>query len=111
MNVGAMRERVVIQIPSSSAASNGEYGTPTWRDVVSVFAEVVPLSARERLQSQALQQTVTYRVILRDRSDVTPKARIVCEGPDYFGSTMQVHAVVRDHRNGSMELDCSEVTA
>lgn len=110
MNIGAMRERVWIKVPSTSAASDGDYGTPSWRDVALVFARIEPLSARERLQAAALQQTVSYRVTMRDRSDVTSKMKLVCLGPDYETSTMQVHTVVRDHRRGSMELDCSEVT-
>ena len=111
MNVGRLRERVTIQVPSSSADSAGEYGAPTWRKLATVHADITPISARERLQAAALQQTLTYRVRLRDRDDVTATARIVCLGPDYTASTMQVHTVVRDHRHGAMELDCSEVLA
>jgi head-tail adaptor len=65
---------------------------------------------RERLQAQAVQSAVAYRVTLRDRSDVTPKAKLVCGGPDFADSTMQIHSVVRRHHDGAMDLDCSEVT-
>jgi SPP1 family predicted phage head-tail adaptor len=109
VNVGALRERCTVQVPSTSAAADGEYGAPTWKKLASVSAEVVTLSGRERLQAQAMQSAVAYRVRLRYRNDVTPVARIVCLGPDYAGSTMQIHAVVKNHRAGSMELDCSEV--
>jgi SPP1 family predicted phage head-tail adaptor len=109
MDVGRMRELVLIQVATTSAAADGEYGQPSWKTLAKVNAEIAPLSGRERLQSQALQAGLTYRVILRDRSDVTAKAKLVCIGPDYDGSTMQIHAVVRNHRLGSMELDCSEV--
>jgi SPP1 family predicted phage head-tail adaptor len=109
MNVGAMRETVEIRVASTSAAADGEYGLPTWRTVATVRADIEPLSARERLQAQAIQSSVTYRIRLRDRSDVTAKAKIVCLGPDFDHSTMQIHGVVRHHRLGAMELDCSEV--
>lgn len=111
MNVGGLREVVRIQVATTSAAADGEYGQPTWRTLATVNAEIVPLSGRERLQAQALEAGLTYRVRMRDRSDVTAKARLVCIGPDFDGSTMQIHTVVRNHRLGSMELDCSEVLA
>lgn len=111
MNLGMMRETVEIRVASTSAAADGEYGLPTWRTLATVHAEIEPLSGRERLQAQALQSSLAYRVRLRDRSDVTAKATIVCLGPDYAHSTMQIHSVVRNHRLGSMELDCSEVLA
>ena len=109
MNVGRMREVVEIRVPSTSAASDGEYGTPTWKKLATVYAEITPLSMRERIQAQAVQSAVAYRVRLRDRDDVTAKAKLVCAGPDFAHSTMQVHAVVRRHYDGSMDLDCSEV--
>ena len=111
MNIGAMREIVQIRVATTSAATDGEYGQPTWKTLATVNAAVAPLSGRERLQAQAFQSSLTYRVTLRDRSDVTAKAKLVCLGPDYSGSTMQIHAVVRDHQRGAMELDCSEVLA
>lgn len=111
MNIGRMHEIVTIQIPSSSAGTDGEFGAPTWAKLATVHAEITPLSGRERVQAQALQASVTYRVRMRDREDVTARARIVCLGPDFAHSTMQVQAVVRDHRHGVMELDCSEVLA
>lgn len=111
MNVGALRERVTLQVPSSSAGTDGEYGQPTWRKLATVYAQVTPLTARERLSAQALQASIAYRVVVRDRDDVTPKARVVCLGPDYGHSTFQIHSVVRNHKAGSMEMDCSEVMA
>ena len=111
MNIGAMRETVEIRVASTSAAADGEYGLPTWRLVATVRADISPLSGRERLQAQAIQSSVAYRVRIRDRSDVTAKAKIVCLGPDYDHSTMQIHGIVRNHRLGSVELDCSEVLA
>jgi SPP1 family predicted phage head-tail adaptor len=111
MNVGSLREQIEIQVPSSSADSAGEYGTPTWTTVAVVSAAVIPLSGRERLQASAMQSSLTYRVTLRDRGDVTARAKLVCLGPDFDHSTMQVHTVTRNHRAGSMELDCSEVLA
>jgi SPP1 family predicted phage head-tail adaptor len=111
MNIGRMRELVTLQIPSSSASTDGDYGTPTWKKLATVHADISPLPIRERLQAAAMQSPIAYRVRLRDRADVTAKARIICAGPDYAHSTMQIHSVVRNHRDGSLELDCSEVLA
>jgi head-tail adaptor len=109
MNLGRMREIVQVRVATTSAAADGEYGHPTWRTLATVSAEIVPLSGRERLQSQALEAGLTYRVRMRDRSDVNAKAKLVCLGPDFSASTFEIHAVIHDHRAGSMELDCSEV--
>lgn len=109
MMVGRLREIVDVKVATTSAGTDGEYGQPTWKTLARVNADIVSLSGRERLQSQALQAGVAYRVRLRYRDDVTAKAKLVCLGPDFSGSTMQVHAVIKDHRAGVLELDCSEV--
>lgn len=111
MNIGRMREKVAIQIPSTSMSTDGDMGQPTWSKVAHDYAEIVPLSGGERLRAATLAASVQYRVRLRYRADLSVDARLVCLGPDFDGSTMQIHAIVKDHRRGSMELDCSEVVA
>ena len=107
--IGTMRERVTIQVPSSSADSAGDMGQPAWTKLATVWADIRPLSGRERLQAAMVQGSATYRVSLWYRDDVTLSARLVCLGPDFHQSTMQIHAIVKDNRQRRLELDCSEV--
>ena len=111
MNIGRMRELVTVWAPSSSASSDGDYGYPTWASVATLWADVRPLSARERAAARTVSAETTYSVSVRYRDDLTSKCKLVCAGPDYAGSTMQIHGIIKDHRMGVITMDCSEAKA
>lgn len=48
-----------------------------WTTLGTVFAEVIPIRASERLQLQAIQSDVAYRFRVRVRADFAPTQRIV----------------------------------
>lgn len=85
LEAGKLQHRVRLEKYDYVRDSNGqpvqnpETGeTPReWVEVETVWAEIVPISGREFLQSQALQAQVTARIVIRHRDDVEPNMRAV----------------------------------
>lgn len=61
----------VIQDPNSGEVLRD------WVLVDEVWAAIEPLSTREFIQSQALQSSVTARIVIRHRDDVDAACRLV----------------------------------
>ena len=71
----------------------------TWTDVDTIFAELIPLRALERLQVKAIQGQVEYRFRVRVRTDLTPKMRALWTQrwpPGVAQKTLQIHGVLPD---------------
>lgn len=84
MRIGPMRHRVVIQEKSTTQDAAGEE-LQTYTNIATnsnVWAAVTPSSAQERFISGSDQQqaTVSHRVVLRYRSDLSDEMRVVWEG-------------------------------
>lgn len=62
--IGAMRERVSIQVETQTPDGGGGY-TLGWTTLATVWARVRPISGREALQAQQLESAVQYRVTIR----------------------------------------------
>lgn len=79
-----LREQVTIQ--AKNLVDNGKGGRtrpeggPEWLDVVTVFAEVIPLRGDEALQHAVLRSVQLFRVTIRLRSGVTAAHRLVWRG-------------------------------
>lgn len=100
------RERVTIQHLSTTS---DEYGEPreTWTDGARVKASVTPESGREVIRGERVDAIQRYLIVIRYRTDVAPKDRLVWQG-----RTLEIHQV--SPMPGSvrwLELVCSEVDA
>jgi SPP1 family predicted phage head-tail adaptor len=108
MDVGSLRHRVTLQTPTSAADGDGGY-TDTWATLVTVWASVVPATARdlERAVAGTVQSSATHLVTIRYLAGVTTKTRVL------FGTrTLQVTGVQNpEERNISLVLVCQEVVA
>ena len=73
-----LTERVTIQYP---AMIDDSYGGKTiaWTDLVTVFAEVLPVyvGITERVIADQTSATAGYRVNIRARTDVTAAMRVI----------------------------------
>ena len=90
--------RVKLQrYDQSGGAFNPETGdiAGAWIDVDWLYARVVPLSAREFLQSSSIQSEVTARIIVRYRDDIRPSDRII-----FRGKIFNIHGVLPDNNTG-----------
>lgn len=74
-NPGILRTRLVIEAPVETPDGSGGVAR-SFSDVAAVWAEVVPLSARERMQAGATGVSVTHRIRIRHRDDVTTRHRL-----------------------------------
>ena len=105
MQAGKLRHRVTLQKPVKHRDPQTGAVIPGWEDVKKIWADVVPLSAREFVASQAVQSEVTTRITIRKRSDVTNKHRILFRGQVY-----NIEGVLPDPVSGLeyLTLPCSE---
>ena len=79
MDPGRLDQRVTIQVKQSVADGGGGF-TETWSDVATVWAQVLPMSGRERSQAQQVEAASVYRVTIRRRGDLTAAHRLVWKG-------------------------------
>ena len=74
--IGQLRRRVQLQSPTDSPDS---YGQPTrsWVTYATVWAQVVPLAADEVSIANQQGLTITHRVTIRHRTDVSAEHRVL----------------------------------
>lgn len=108
---GELRERVTVQQPTTTTDAQKGRAT-TWGTLAaSLPAKVVPLSARERIQSAALGAQQVYTVLIRYRADVTTKMRLSWTPYKATAAkTLQIHgAQPHEGRRVFLNMSCSEV--
>lgn len=108
MQAGQLRNVVMLQQRSTSLDSHGQQVT-TWSNLFPGRANIEPLSSRELLASQAVQNELSHRITMRYRSEfATPIAaagwRIVYKGRYFNLSGVQN----LDERNRTVELMATE---
>jgi SPP1 family predicted phage head-tail adaptor len=83
MDAGLLRHRVTIQ--SMTETQDGTTGaiTESWSDVATTWAAIQPLSGREFIAAQEKGGEITARIVIRYRSDVTEKMRILHKSTVY----------------------------
>lgn len=85
-----LRERVSIQ--SRTLTSDGLGGnTESWTTFATVFAQVMAVSgsAREQVIAAQREARTAYRIIMRNRSDITTQMRL-----EWQGRTLYIHGVI-----------------
>jgi len=105
MQAGKLRHRVSLQKPVKAQNPMTGATVNSWQEITKLWADVVPLSAREFIAAQATQAEVTTRVTIRFRSDITSKHRIV-----YGDKIFNIEGVLPDPESGRdyLTLPCSE---
>lgn len=104
---GVMRHRVTIEKLSDQAANF--YGetpiTPDqWVPLRTVWANVRAITAREAVQSDRTQTTITYTVRLRTQPDLTTKHRL-----KWQGGILNIQSILlRGQRLEEQEVLCAE---
>jgi len=108
MSASGLSERITIESATETADSQGG-AVVAWATVDTVWAELVPLRASERLQAQGMGSTVEYRFRVRLRNDITPSMRVswtprgVQSGA---AQTLEISGVTREIGRATMLLDC-----
>lgn len=106
LQIGKMRQRVTLQQPTLTQNSYGE-PVAAWSDVQELWASILPASGMERYVSggEQLQASVTHRVRMRYRSDVSPIMRLT-----WGTRTLEIDSIQDPSgKTAEMVLLCKEV--
>lgn len=96
LSAGRLRHRVELQEPVETQSSTGSVSV-VWVTRATVWAAIEPLSAREFIAAQSTQSQVNARIMIRRRSDVTDKWRVV---HTVRGTIYNIHGVLSDPDSG-----------
>lgn len=102
--LGKLRHRVAIQAVTRTQAANGEV-SEAWADVATVWAFVEPVTSREIYAAQQAQVSVTHRVTLRYRSDLTVTGHRLAFNGRYLAISGLRNV---EERNSWLQVDCLE---
>lgn len=105
MQAGKLRHRITLQHKVNVQDQLTGAVNTEWRDLTTVWADVVPLSAREFIAAQATQGEITTRITIRYRAGLTNANRVT-----FRGSVYNIEGVLPDAVSGReyLTLPCSE---
>lgn len=106
LSAGRLRHRVRIERPSYEQDPVTGEMILSWELVAEkVPAAIEPSSVREFISAQAMQSSVTARIVIRRRPGIDATMRIVHRGQVY-----NIHGVLADPESGLeyLTLPCSE---
>jgi SPP1 family predicted phage head-tail adaptor len=72
---GTLNRRLVLEAPVEVADGAGGV-TRSYQDAATLWAEVTPIAARGDSIADAAGATVTHRIVLRTRADITTRHRL-----------------------------------
>jgi SPP1 family predicted phage head-tail adaptor len=103
MRGGRLRHKVSIQQP---VETQNTYGAPevAWANVATgVWVGIEPLRGREFFAAKQVNSEIEARVVMRYRSDVKAKYRILHGADEYY-----IDSVINiDERNRELQLMCT----
>ena len=104
MRAGTLRDRVTIQRELVTPDPRWG-GTPGWTDVATVWAEVTPRKATERMKDGGIQSDISHVIRMRYRPDLESKDRVT-----WRGQTLEVEGVIDvGGRRRELEVTCREL--
>lgn len=81
-NIGRFRRR--IRVEKQAFVSDGMGGqTVTWSEDFKVWAQIEPISGRQKLDLDAISSTVSHVIRFRCEEDVTNENRIIYNGREF----------------------------
>ena len=105
---GRLRHRITIEKPTQVQDPVTGDLTEGWEEVVANLpAAIEPLSARDFIQSAAMQSEITTRITIRYRTGIVPDMRVLAAGRVY-----KIRGVLPDPVSGRehLTLPCREET-
>lgn len=104
MKVGRMRYRIQLQAYEAAQDDDG-FVTKEWTTVKEVWADIVPVSAREYFDSNRETTEADSKIYIRYTDGVRDDMRIV-----HGGRIFDIESVLGDKRSGMLTLLAREVT-
>lgn len=98
-----LNKRVTIRQEANTDDGMGGF-TEGWSDIATVWAGIKPRSAKEFLEAEGLENTLSHTVTIRYRSDVRPDMQVV-----YDSRHFHITGVVNvEEANRYLQLMCEE---
>jgi SPP1 family predicted phage head-tail adaptor len=120
LEAGALRHRIRIEQYAELPDSNGETiqdettgeVAREWQEVATVWAAIEPVSAREFVQSQAMQSQISARIVIRHRDGLDASMRLVHVRTGRADVIYNPHAFLADKDSGLeyLTIPCSTGT-
>jgi len=79
MTIGKLDQRITFQEETRVVDGGGGHST-VWADMAecaTVWAAVEPMTGREGMNAQQVEETVKYKITIRRRSDLAAKMQII----------------------------------
>lgn len=83
MRASKLRNRITIYKPISTPSPMGGSSTASWTPNVVLWANFTPLSVKDVINAQAADSETRARCVLRYRTDIDTKTRIMHRGQMY----------------------------
>lgn len=101
--IGDLRHRITIQSRTPTPDEMGGF-TEAWSSVATVWSDIKPISANERMFAMKLEDNTTHKIRIRHRAGLDAGMRIL------FGSrTFQIKGIITDEeRRVWMEIRAVE---
>lgn len=105
MDSGKLRHRIELQSPIQHQDSYGDIEN-MWETIDDIWAEIVPLSAREFISANSEQSKVIARITIRHRNDIDHTWRIYHPYKDKY---YNIEGILPDMESGLeyLTLACS----
>ena len=105
MRAGNLKKLINIEYPNATSDGMGGSGT-VWASLsINIWAAIWPISAKEMFQSYQITNTVSHKIRIRYRSDITPSMRVKYR-TKYFNI---VSIINPEMGNELLDLICKEV--
>lgn len=103
MQAGALNRRLRLQKVTMTTDSEG-MSIEAWSDVASLWAGINPMSATEVAQAAQTEERVTHHIMIRYRTDISPRMRFLYVTPQGT-RVFFIHSLVQPDEN-HREMDC-----
>jgi len=104
INAGDLRHRITFQQEEKIEDGYKGYAV-TWKDKISTWALIEPLTGREYFYAHQITNEVSHRIIIRYRQDVTASMRI-----KYKNRIFNIESMIDlEERHMFLEFLCREI--
>lgn len=107
MRIGDLNKRIALQSPTVAVDAMGGQ-TVSWTNEQEVWAAIWPVSAREVMASQSNVMSVSHRIRIRYRSDITSAWRIYYTDAGKYYNIVSI--IDPNMRHWVLDLMCLETT-
>ena len=106
MKSGRLRHRIAVQKPGIEKDDYGSATQAPWEDIFTSWAEIKPMTGRERWANEHTINNATHSIRIRYRNNVTPEMRVLHGSKVYQITGIPIDP---DERRKELILTCVEI--